>query len=100
MDEKQEAIALANRVLDKPYIDPDGDICLLARQFLRAIERETGDESSEFFIDFNTKQQPGKIQAVRVRLDMQTIEDMEKPLNIALCDHPLYPELKNYVRAN
>lgn len=32
--EFEQAVALANRVLDKPYIDPDGDICLLARQFL------------------------------------------------------------------
>ena len=38
MSEKDDAVKLANRVLDKPYIDPDGDICLLARQFLRAIE--------------------------------------------------------------
>lgn len=37
--ERAQAIALAHRVLDKPYIDPDGDICLLARQFLREIER-------------------------------------------------------------
>ena len=39
MNEYEQAIQLANRVLDKPYIDPDGDICLLARQFLRAVER-------------------------------------------------------------
>jgi hypothetical protein len=32
--EYREAIALSGRVLDKPFIDPDGDICLLARQFL------------------------------------------------------------------
>lgn len=38
--EREEAIALANRVLDKPYIDPDSDICLLARQFLRALEAQ------------------------------------------------------------
>jgi hypothetical protein len=40
MTEREEAIALAHRVLDKPYIDPDGDICLLARQLLRSEERE------------------------------------------------------------
>lgn len=39
MSERDEAIALAARVLDKPYIDPDGDICMLARQFEREIER-------------------------------------------------------------
>lgn len=38
MGELIDALKLANRVLDKPYIDPDGDICVLARQFLRAYE--------------------------------------------------------------
>ncbi len=38
--EFDDAVRLANIVLDKPYIDPDGDICMLARQFLRAVERE------------------------------------------------------------
>jgi hypothetical protein len=56
--------------------------------------------SGEYFIDFNTKQQPGKIQAVRVRLDLQTIEYMNKRMRIDLCDHPLYKELKQYVEAN
>lgn len=39
MSERDDAIRLANAVLDKPYVDPDGDICMLARQFLREIER-------------------------------------------------------------
>jgi len=38
MTEKEEAVRLANAVLEKPYIDPDGDISMLARQFLRARE--------------------------------------------------------------
>ena len=37
--EIDDAVRLANAVLDKPFIDPDGDICLLARQFLRHGER-------------------------------------------------------------
>lgn len=36
--ETAEAVRLAHRVLDKPYIDPDGDIALLARQFLRQLD--------------------------------------------------------------
>jgi chromosome segregation ATPase len=39
LTERDHAMTLANRVLDKPYIDPDGDICLLARQFQRETER-------------------------------------------------------------
>jgi hypothetical protein len=50
MTEKDEAILLANKVLDRPYGDPDDDLAVLARQFLRALERlgeYTPDASSE-----------------------------------------------------
>jgi hypothetical protein len=57
-------------------------------------------EASEYLIDFDTKIMPGKIQAVRVRLDLVTISDMDHPFRIDLCDHPLYQELKRYVLAN
>lgn len=40
MDELNFAVKFANRVLDTPNIDPDGDIVVLSRQFLRALERE------------------------------------------------------------
>jgi hypothetical protein len=35
------AIVLANRVLDGIGVDPDGDLALLARQFLRALEHSS-----------------------------------------------------------
>jgi len=54
----------------------------------------------EYYIDFNTTQEPGKLQAVRVRIDLVTITDMDKPLSINLCEHPLYKELKRYVQSN
>jgi hypothetical protein len=54
----------------------------------------------EYYIDFNTQIEPGKLQAVRVRIDLVTITDMEKPLAIDLCEHPLYAELQRYVKAN
>ncbi len=38
MTEFEEALKIANLMLDKPYQDPDSDVCILARQFLRAIE--------------------------------------------------------------
>lgn len=38
MTETEEAIALANRVLDRVNADPDDDMAILARQFLRAHE--------------------------------------------------------------
>jgi hypothetical protein len=37
--EKEKAIELANRVLDRAGADPDDDLAVLARQFLRALER-------------------------------------------------------------
>lgn len=57
-------------------------------------------DAEEYFIDFNTKIDPGKIQAVRVRIDLVTITDMEAPMRIDLCDHPLYEELQRYVKGN
>ena len=43
MPELDDAIRLANTVLDQPSRDPDDDLSMLARQFLRAreaVERE------------------------------------------------------------
>lgn len=45
--EYEQAIRLANKVLDKPYIDPDGDICMLARQFLCLVATVDGPERAK-----------------------------------------------------
>jgi hypothetical protein len=37
--EFREAVQIANKVLDRPYADPDDDTAVLARQFLRLAER-------------------------------------------------------------
>lgn len=37
-DERTEAVALADRLLDVPYADPDDDLRILARQLLRRHE--------------------------------------------------------------
>lgn len=39
LDERDGAVILANRVLDIPYKDPDDTECILARQYLRALEK-------------------------------------------------------------
>jgi hypothetical protein len=39
MSEKEFAIILANKVLDRINADPDDDLAVLARQLLRALER-------------------------------------------------------------
>ena len=40
LSELRDAVALANRMLDRVNADPDDDVAMLSRQFLRAIERE------------------------------------------------------------
>ena len=54
----------------------------------------------EFYIEFDTKTEPGKLGALKVGIGYETITDMERPLNIALCEHPLYSRLVAYVDAN
>jgi hypothetical protein len=39
MTEHDEALLLANKILDRVNCDPDGDLCVLSRQLLRADER-------------------------------------------------------------
>lgn len=38
IDEQASAVALANRLLDQPYADPDDDLRVLSRQLLRRQE--------------------------------------------------------------
>lgn len=40
ISEFRQAVRIANRVLDRHSADPDDDEAIVARQFLRAIERE------------------------------------------------------------
>lgn len=39
MDERFQVIELANRLLDEPNCDPDDDLRMLSRQFMRGHER-------------------------------------------------------------
>jgi hypothetical protein len=39
MTEAEETRILANRILERPYGDPDDDLAMLSRQLLRADER-------------------------------------------------------------
>jgi hypothetical protein len=61
---------------------------------------ELPDAAQQYYISFDTKSNPGKLEAIRVRLDCETIADMKRPLSIDLCNHPLYAELEEYVLAN
>lgn len=50
-------------------------------------------------IEFDTKEMPGKVVGVRVELSTTIIKKSDR-VNIALCDHPLYPKLEKYVLNN
>ncbi len=63
-------------------------------------EMSTMTDPNEYFISFDTKINPGKIEAIRVRIDVVTISDMKAVINIDLCNHPLYSDLKQYVKSN
>lgn len=56
--------------------------------------------ADEYFINFDTRIEPGKMVATRVRIDQVTITDMSTKMRIDLCDHPLYKDLRDYVEAN
>ena len=49
MREFDRAVKLAHAVLDRPSGDPDDDLAVLARQFLRSVEREGGAEPGPDF---------------------------------------------------
>lgn len=52
VSERDEAIALANRVLDRVNADPDDDLALLSRRFLREIERAEAAEKDARRLDW------------------------------------------------
>lgn len=56
----------------------------------------------EYLINFDTESNPGKIGAVRIRLDFVEIqpEDMNTPFSIDLVNDPMFPELKRYLNIN
>lgn len=39
MEEHEEALLLAGKILDRPHADPDDDLAILARQLLRTREQ-------------------------------------------------------------
>lgn len=76
----------------------------LAELLLKKADEAEGtsrlDDSNLYYVSFDTKTYPGKLAAVRIRLDTCVIADMNIPLPINLCEHPLYRDLQNYVDGN
>jgi hypothetical protein len=53
-----------------------------------------------FYIDFSTREMPGRILATCVMLGQEVVRDQNKVMSIDLCSHPLYERLERYVLAN
>lgn len=57
-------------------------------------------QNDTFYVSFDTESQPGKLEAVKVTVNLETITDLKRGLSINLCDHPLYRFLHKYCTAN
>ncbi len=57
------------------------------------------NKGARFGIAFDTKEMPGKIVATTVELGKWIMRPEDK-VNVALCEHPLYPALEDYVHKN
>lgn len=59
-------------------------------------------QEGEYLIGFDTQSNPGKIGAIRVRIDFVEVQphQMHQPFRIDLAAHPLYEYLKGYVKSN
>ena len=65
MTEQKDAIKLANRILERPYADPDDDLAVLARQLLRSREIIDKQEKALQEVDWNGQAELGLIHANR-----------------------------------
>ncbi len=73
MTELQESIALANKILDRTNADPDDDLAMLSRQFLRSRESIKRMEKQLKEVDWDGQAQEDLIHANR-----DTILDIHK----------------------
>lgn len=58
------------------------------------------NEENTYYIDFNTKEIPDHIVAVKVVLTSDVLRASDDKFRIDLCKHPLYEKLCNYVINN
>lgn len=56
--------------------------------------------ADKYYIKFDTRINPGKIEAVTVSINLETISNMDDPMRIDLADHPLYKDLVRYIKEN
>jgi hypothetical protein len=58
------------------------------------------EPADKYHISFDTKSNPGKVEAVTVSLSLDTLVDDDRKVRIDLAEHPLYKDLQQYVLAN
>ena len=56
--------------------------------------------ATKYHIGFDTKDTPGVLKSVTVKLGVVYTRDRNARFNIALMDHPLYEQLEHYVLNN
>ena len=57
------------------------------------------NNKNQFEIAFDTEKYPGMIEVVQVRLQ-SAIMGKRDVANVALCEHPLFPQLQRYCASN
>ncbi len=65
MSEKEEAVKLANQLLDEPNVDPDDNLRVLSRQLLRARETVERQERALQAVDWNASNERDLIESNR-----------------------------------
>lgn len=75
------------------------------KRYLEAVSPAPADKPGtmeDFYIAFRSGVLPGTAICLKVSIGREMIDaaDKDRKFNIALCDHPLYLELVEYVRTN
>lgn len=70
---------------------------------LRGLDAQPDADNSVFHVAFDTASEPGLMVVTTVRLGVEAISmpaAQRKAFDVALCNHPSYPNLRQYVLAN
>jgi hypothetical protein len=81
MSEKTDAIALANRLMEEPNMDPDDDLRVLSRQLLRSTETIAAMHKKLQEVDWDNQAELDMIEANRdsiLRIHEEGIRRIEK----------------------
>lgn len=92
MSEQEQAKFVANKFLDELHADPDGDQCVLARQYMRSLE--TVQRRDALIVDLQAQ-----IEALKA--DLKKSEERYRLLATSINTHPgdCLPECDSYGHA-